>query len=117
VSNVYFSIGTFLSRGFLPKLAPQNAQGARKKNCPQMSKPAMVIFPDPRLREWESGNYSFPFLRTLREWEGQWGIRQNFARERNFFLRIASKSQRQFASKNHDFSGCSSLSKMSVYFF
>jgi len=51
------------------------------------------------MREWESGNGSFSFLRTLREWEGEWGIKKNFARERKLFFGIASESERQFASK------------------
>jgi len=67
-------------------------------------------------REWESGNDSLSFLRTLREWEGEWGIKKNFARERNFFYGIASESERQFASKNHDFFRCSSLSKIAKRF-
>ena len=65
----------------------------------------------PILREWESGNDSFSFLRTLRDWEGEWGIRKNFARKRNFFFGIASESERQFASKNHDFLGVQVSSK------
>ena len=46
------------------------------------------------LREWESGNGSFSFLRTLREWEWEWEwvwlIRKNFARQRNLFLETLS---------------------------
>ena len=55
------------------------------------------------LREWESGNDSFSFPRILREWEGEWGIRKNF--HAHFYLGIASESERQFASKPHDFLG------------
>ena len=33
----------------------------------------------------------------------------------NFFLRIASESMRQFASKNQDYFRCFSLSKMNVF--
>jgi len=70
------------------------------------------------LREWESGNGSFSFLRTLREWEWEWewGIRKNFELERIFFFGIASESERWYASKNLDFFRCSSLSKMSIFF-
>ena len=61
------------------------------------------------LREWESGNGSFSFLRTLREleweWEWVWVIRKNFAREPKFFFGIAIESERYFGSKNHDFFG------------
>jgi len=77
---------------------------------------AMVIPLNPRLRQCESGNDSFSFLRTLREWEGEWGIRNNFARvSANIFFGIANESKRQSVSKNHDFLRCSSLSKMSVF--
>jgi len=68
------------------------------------------------LRTWESGNDSFSFLRILREWEGKWGIRKNFVRERKSFFGMDSESERQFASKNHDFFRCSSLSKMKGFF-
>ena len=34
-----------------------------------------------------------------------------------FFFGIASESERQLASKNHDFYRCSSLSKMSIFFW
>jgi len=37
------------------------------------------------------GNDSFSFVRTLREWEGEWAIRKNFAREREFLKLLASQ--------------------------
>jgi len=93
-SRLYYPFGKGPGQHIIRCLKNKKCENERT----QMSKPAMVILTDQRLREWESGNDSFPFLRTLREWEGQWGIRKNFAHERNCFLRIASNSERQFAS-------------------
>ena len=71
------------------------------------------------LREWESGNGSFSFLRTLREWEWElewvWVIRKNFARERKFFFWNRYRVGEVVCVKKSRFFWCSSLSKMSTF--
>jgi len=72
------------------------------------------------LREWESGNGSFSFLRTLREleweWEWVWVIRKNFAREPKFFFWNRYRVGEVFWVKKSRFFWCSGLSKMSIFF-
>jgi len=57
--------------------------------CSSNCSSAVVISLNPE-GEWESGNGSFSFLRTLGEWEWVWewvwAIRKNFVRKRKFFL-------------------------------
>ena len=69
------------------------------------------------LQSWGNGNRGMTHSLFSEFWRNGKGNREfeRTLRLRAIFFGIASESERQFASKNHDFFRCSSLHKMSVF--